>query len=94
MSLASTARYNSAVTNSSWLRRAAVTVRPIPSQVEEAAQAKAEGRYAMSPNYEVIAECGHRVHVIGGTDARSLATETAKIEAGKPRRHRCDSCPK
>ncbi len=90
----SQSRANSAATNQGFHLRKAVKVQEIPEQREVYDERQAQGLYASMPNYEVIGECGHRLHVIGAYDARSLVTESAKIHDGKPRRRRCENCPK
>lgn len=91
MGLASSARYNSAVTNASYHLRAATKIRLIPEQVEAYEQAQAEGRYAVRPNYEVIGTCGHRIEVLSPS---RVTPWLAAQEAGKPKKRRCIYCPK
>lgn len=90
----SQSRANSAATNRAYHLRAAARVQEIPEQRATYDERTAQDLYAPLPNYEVIAECGHRVEVIHHSDARSLIRETQAIKDGKPRRRRCHYCPK
>ena len=96
MSLHSTARFNSAVTNASFHLRAAASIRPIPEQEKAYQQAVLKGRYAAMPNYEVIGVCGHRIMVIGYHDARTLVEWNQSIHdpSKRAKSKRCDQCPK
>src|SRR5690606_29569900 len=87
--LASTARFNASLTARAYKLVAAVTVRAIPEQVEAHEQAQAEGRYAMTPNWEVLGECGHRLTVVRASEAPAWQ---AKITAKKRHRKRCEDC--
>ena len=90
----STAVHNATVTNASFFLRAAVEVRPIAEQVEAYDIAKAEGRWAMKPNFEVLGSCGHRLEVIGGNATGLVKVWESRIAAGRKHRRRCESCPK
>lgn len=86
--LASTARFNSRITNSYPLV-AAVKAQAIPEQVKEFEERTAQGLYASKPNWEVIGTCGHRLEVVAAHQAPSWE---ARIAAGKRHRKRCFDC--
>lgn len=87
-------RANSAHTNGSYHLRAAVKVQEIPEQRREHDERAAAGLWAAKPNFEVVGECGHRLTVISSGQPSIAERERSKIEAGKPKRRRCESCPK
>jgi hypothetical protein len=88
MGMASSAKYNSKSTNAHPLVTC-VEAREIPSQVAEHAERKAMGLWAMTPNWEVLGSCGHRLVVFSPYDAKRAQSLVA---GGK--RKRCTDCPK
>lgn len=88
MGWVSDAKANSKATNSHPLVTCA-QARPIPAQVVEHESRTALGLWAMTPNWEVLGTCGHRLAVFGSYDATRAQ---ALVSAGK--RKRCTDCPK